>query len=212
MNFKKPQRMVPVLALAGGLWLAGCSTSNRLISQWSNPGYAAPSFQRVMIGSSGGETAIRRNLEDEFVAQLKGAGIDALPSYRSILDDQKIDEARIQDAAKRAGADAVIIARSVGIEQETEYRPHYYPYPAFGFFGPRFGMSWSVLYGAPSVRRYDVYTSEVTLVDVAKNEVVWTGTVKTTETDDVAAATRDYVQTVVKALQEKNLLRGPKRP
>jgi hypothetical protein len=39
-----------------------------------------------------------------------------------------------------------------------------------------------------------------------KNQVVWTGTVKTTEPGDVPAAIRAYVAAVMKALDEQNLV------
>jgi len=198
-----------VIFLSAALALGGCATSNQLVSQWSNPGYVSPSFKRIMVGGSGGEKAIRRNFEDEFVLQLKAAGIDAVPSYRYLPEEDNLDEAKLKKAAKEAGADAVILARSVGVEQRTEYRDDYYSYPhpaaAFGFFGHRFGASW-FLPGPRSVRHYDVYTSEATLYDVAKNEVVWSGTLKTVQPDNFSAAIKDYVEKVVKALKEKKLL------
>jgi hypothetical protein len=186
--------------------LAGCASSNALISQWSNPAYSSPSFRKVMVAGIGGETSIRRNFEDEFLAQLRAAGIDALPSYRYMPEEEKIDEAKLKQAARTAGADAVILARAVGIEQKTEYGPSYYPTPSFGIFGRNVGAVWHGLYGAPSVHRYNEYTSETTLHDLAKNEVVWTGTVKTTEPENVNKAIKDYVAAVIKALSEKNLL------
>jgi hypothetical protein len=36
--------------------------------------------------------------------------------------------------------------------------------------------------------------------------VVWTGTVQTTELENVNSAIRNYVETVIKALNEQNLL------
>ncbi|MGH7827662.1 MAG: hypothetical protein ACREQ7_21110 [Candidatus Binatia bacterium] len=186
--------------------LAGCATSNKLVTQWSNPAYTSPSFKRIMVGGLGPETSIRRNFEDEFVAQLRAAGVDALPSYRYMPEDEKINEAKLKQAAQNAGVDAVIIARSVGVEQKTELGPSYYPTPSFGIFGRNVGAVWHGLYGAPSVRRYHEYTSETTLYDVAKGEVVWTGTIKTTEPENVNTAIRDYVEAVMQALNEKNLL------
>jgi len=201
------KRLLAPIFLAAALALAGCSTPNYLVSQWSNPAYTSPPFHKVLVGAVGGESANRRNLEDEFVAQLKARGIDAEPSYRYIPEDQNVDESIVKKTAKQAGADAVILARSVGVEQKTEYRPGYYPYTSFGFFGPHVGASYG-LYGWPSVRRYDVYTSETTLYDVGKNDVIWTGTVRTYDPENVSATIKTYVETVLKALQERNLLRG----
>jgi hypothetical protein len=199
-------RIAAVSVLGAAVALAGCSTTKMLVSEWSNPGYSSPSFKRIMVGGIGGQTSIRRNFEDEFVTQLRAAGVDALPSYRYAPDDERIDEAKIKEAAKAAGADAAIIARSVSVEQKTEVGPSYFPSPAFGIFGRHVSATWYGLYGVPSVHRYDVYTSEATLYNLAKNEVVWTGTVQTTETDNIKTAIKNYVETVIQALNQKNLL------
>lgn len=199
-------RIFVVFVLITGVALTGCSTAKMLVSEWSNPSYRAPSFKRIMVGGIGGQTSIRRNFEDEFAMQLRASGVDALPSYRYLPDDERIDEGKLKEAAKAAGADAVIIARSVNIEQKTEVGPSYYPTPAFGIFGRHLSASWYGPYGAPSVHRYNLYTSEATLYDLAKNEVVWTGTVQTTEPENVNTAIRSYAETVIKALNEKNLI------
>jgi hypothetical protein len=59
----------------------------------------------------------------------------------------------------------------------------------------------------PSVYRYKEYVSETTLYDVVKNDVVWTGTIKTTEPENVRTAIKSYVEAVMKVLDEKNLIR-----
>jgi len=199
-------RAAAIPFLAAMLALAGCSTGNLLVSQWSNPVYTSPSFKRIMVAASSEETAIRRNLEDEFVAQLKASGVDALPSYRHIPEDQRVDEAKLKQTARAAGADATVLVRSLSLERKTEYYPAYYPSPFFGVFGPHVGATWYGFYGATGIRHYDVVTSEVTLYDVGKNEVVWTGTARAVQPENVGAAIKDYVQAVIKALQEKNLL------
>lgn len=198
--------IIATSSLFATIILSGCAGSNLLVSQWSNPAYTAPSFKRIVVGGAGEEGSIRRNFEDEFVNQLRAAGVDALPSYRYIPEDAKIDEAQVKQAAQKAGADAAIIARAVNVEQKTEVGPSYYPTPSFGIFGSNVGAVWHGLYGAPSVRRYNEYTSETTLYDLTRNEVVWTGTVKTTEPGNANTAIKSYVEAVIKALGEKNLL------
>jgi hypothetical protein len=212
-------RLAAIFISAAALGLGACTTSSRLVSQWKHPNYASPSFKRVMVGTGSGETAIRRNFEDEFVARLKETQIDAVPSYRYISEDRKIQEEELKEAAREAGADAAIIARAVGVRQETEYRQSEHSYPTYVIFpgplgspGAVYGVPSVTIYGAPTVSRYDVYTSEVTLLDVGKNEVIWAGTLQTDEPYDFAEATKNYVQTVIQALQENHLLglRDPK--
>ena len=105
-----------------------------------------------------------------------------------------------------AGADGALIVRSVGVEQKTEVSPNYFPTPAFGIFGRNVSATWGGWYGAPRVYRYEEYTSEATLNDLRKNEVVWTGTLRTAAPENVDTAIKTYVQNVIKALKEKNLL------
>lgn len=186
--------------------LAGCAATNPIVSEWRNPAYGSASFNRIMIGGLGGETSVRRNFEDEFVAQLRAVGVDALPSYRFMAEGETGDEAKFKQAAVKAGADAVLYTRSIQVEQKTQLGPNYFPSPWFGVYGPNVGVSWQGLYGAPSVYRYNEYTSETTLYDLSKNEVVWTGTIKTTEPENVNTAIRSYAEAVIKALREKNLL------
>ena len=187
--------------------LGGCSTTPPIVSEWRNPAYASGSFKRVMIGGLGGETSVRRNFEDEFLTQFRAVGIDALPSYRYLADDEKIDETKLKQAAQKAGADAVLFARSIQVEQKTQLGPSYFPYTSFGFFGSHVGASWHGLGGAPSVYRFNEYVSETTLYDVVKNEVVWSGTVRTTEPESERTAVKSYVEAVMKALAEKKLIR-----
>jgi hypothetical protein len=189
------------------LALAGCSAAMPVItSEWRNPAYTASPFKRIMVGGVGGDTSVRRNFEDEFAAQLRAAGIDAVPSYRYISDDN-IDEVKLKQAAQKAGSDALLFARVVQVEQKTQYGPGYYPYTSFGVFGPHVGASWYGLGGVPTVYRYNEYVSETTLYDLSKNEVVWTGTIKTTEPDNVHTAIKAYVETVMKKLEEQNIVR-----
>lgn len=190
------------------MWVAvgGCAATSPIVSEWRNPAYGTPTFKRLMVGTLGEDTSIRRNFEDEFLSQLRTAGVDAVPSYRYLGADEKIDEADLKQAARKAGAGGLLFARSIQIEQKTQYGPSYFPYTSFGIFGSHVGASWYGLGGAPSVYRHNEYVSEITLLDLAKNEVVWTGTIKTTEPDDVPAAIRNYVSAAMKALEAQNLI------
>jgi len=199
--------MVGIVSVTLTLTLSACSTATPILSEWRNPAYALGPFKRIMVGGLSRETSARRNFEDEFVVQLRAAGIDALASYRYIPEDEGIDENNLKQAAQKARADAVLFARSVKMEQKTNYGPTF-PYLSFGIFGSNVGASWSGLSGAPGAYRYNEYTSETTLYDVAKNEVVWTGTIKTTESENEQTAIKSYVEAVMKALDAQNLLPG----
>src|SRR5438093_13495136 len=105
-----------------------------------------------------------------------------------------------------ACTDVLIGAKSVSVEPKSEVGSSYYPVQVFGIFGSHGGATWSGPYGGPSVSGYNAYTSEVKLYDISKNEMVWSGTVKTTQPEETSAVVKNYVETVVKAINEKNLL------
>ena len=196
-------RLIAVLLMGCGV--IACSAANPVISEWRNPAYNSANFKRMLVSAPGFATSIRRNFEDEFVSQLRAAGINALPSY-AILPDEQLGEASIKQAAQKLGADAALVVRPIKVEGKTEYGPTYLPVPWFGYFGPPFGASWYGGYGLPSVYHYNEYTSEATLYDIVKNEVVWSGTLRTIEPDNVQTAIKSYVSAITRALNEKNLL------
>jgi hypothetical protein len=184
----------------------GCSSGPAIVNEWRNPAYTSGSFRRIMVGGPTGEVSLRRSFEDEFVTQLRAAGVEAFPSYRFIPEDQGIDEGKLKQAAQRSDADAILFARSIRVERRVD-APAVVPSTSFGWFGGNFGISWHSLFGGWSGSSYNEYTSETTLYDIPKQEVVWTGTIRTREADNPRTAIRSYVATVMKELQEKNLIR-----
>src|SRR5258706_11214085 len=187
------------------LALNGCSTATPIVSEWRNPAPASGAFQRLMVGGPSGDVSMRRNFEDEFVAQLAAVGVDALASYRYVPENEETNENNLKQAAQKARADGLLLMRSVRVEEKTNY-PLIGPEISFGIFGSNVGAGWSGIPGTSGPYRYNEYTSETALYDLAKNELVWTGTVKTTEPTNVQTAIKSYVQTITKALAAQNLL------
>ena len=189
------------------LVLAGCS-STQIVNQWSNPAYASPSFKKIVVIGVSKQTSIRRSFEDEFVTQLTAAGLDAAPSYRYIPEDGPVDESRLSQAVAQAGADAALMTRLIGVEQRATVSPGFYrAVPAHGFYG-WYSSAWSGYYEPPRLYRYKIFVSETSLYDMAKNQVVWSGTLEITAPGDVTKEIKDYVSTVIGALSEKKLLRS----
>jgi hypothetical protein len=186
--------------------LNGCSTATPIISEWRNPAQPAGSFQRLMIAGPTGDVSVRRTFEDEFVAQLAAMGVDAVPSYRYVPDSEAITENSLKQVAQQARADGLLSMRPVKVEEKTNY-PTIGPEISFGIFGSNAGAGWSGIPGGSGPYRYNEYTSEIALYDVAKNELAWTGTVKAKEPTNVQTTIKSYVETVTKSLAAQNLFR-----
>jgi len=188
------------------LALSACSTATPIVSEWRNPAQTPGSFKRVMIAGAGpnGDASVQRSFEDEFVAQLTAMGVDAVPSYRYVPESEAIGENSLRRVAQEARADGLLLMRPIKVEEKTNY-PTIGPELSFGIFGSNAGAGWSGIPGASGPTRYNEYTSEIALHDLAKNELAWTGTVKTKEPGNMQTAIKSYVETVTKALVAQNL-------
>ncbi|HET9789044.1 MAG TPA: hypothetical protein VFP47_18045, partial [Pyrinomonadaceae bacterium] len=148
------------------LALNACSTATPIVSEWRNPAQTSGSFHRLMIGGPTGDVSVRRNFEDEFVAQLAAMGADALPSYRYMPENEVTNENNLKQAAQKARADGLLLMRSVRVEEKTNY-PAIGPEISFGIFGSDAAAAWSGIPGTSGPYRYNEYTSETALYDVA---------------------------------------------
>ena len=186
------------------LGAAGCA-STRVVHQWSNPDFPSPPrFKKFMVIGISKQPGIRRSFEDEFVSKLKATGVDAMPSYRFIPEDGPVEEPKLREAVAQAGADATLVTRLVRVEQKSQVSPYYYPpAPGFGFYRG-YANAWLGYY-EPMVYQYDVYISETSLYDTAKNQLIWSGTVETLP-QEIGKDISRYVDAVIEALKKKNLL------
>ena len=198
-------RIWPAIAICAGL--AACAASTKIVNQWVSPDYVSPRFKKIMVIGVSRQPSIRRTFEDEFVSQLKDAGVNAVPSYIYMAEDGQVDESRLQTVVREAGADAAIVTRLVRVEKKAQVTPGYYqPPPAgFGFYGG-YSAAWLGYYEPPRVYQYDVYISETSLYDMAKNRLVWAGTVETTAPGDINKEIKGYVASVIDALKSKKIL------
>jgi hypothetical protein len=204
--------LLPLLALAvaSALAFAGCAASSSIVNQWVNPDYGAPYFRRILVVAVSKQPSLRRSFEDEFVAKLKAETVDAAPSYRYIPEDGEVSESRLQEAVGEANADAALITRLVGVEKKTEVITGFYqPAPAltFGFY-PGYSALWSGYYEPPRVYQYDVYISETSLYDLRRNQLVWSGMVRTSDPGDISREIKRYVGSVIDALESNNLVQS----
>jgi hypothetical protein len=201
----RPIGWIPIgLALATTL-LACASTS--LVNQWKAPDYAGLGFKRIMVMGVTQQTSTRRIFEDEFVAQIKAAGIDAVQSYTVLPEDGPADEEKLVLAVQTAEADGVISARLVKVEQKMHVTSgHYRPAPYMDFYG-WYSTAWMGFYDPPIVYQYDLYTSETSLYAMPENKVVWSGTARTAAPgSDIRKEIAAYARIMIKAMKETGVL------
>jgi hypothetical protein len=191
---------------AAALVLAGCAASTQFNAQWRNPeaGDRLPVKHVLVIGITRDTTA-RRVYEEAMVAQLAARGVKAQPSYRTLPDDGPAAQDAIKKAVADAGADAVLISRTVSVSNEVYVSPGMVMGPPAGFgwggfYGYYHGM-WSSAYAIPP----SVYTVQNVVVDTrlfdAKDfMVLWSGSSTTTPTSTMQSTIAGFVTTLVNEL------------
>jgi hypothetical protein len=188
------------------LVLAGCAASTQFNAQWRNPeaGTRLPVKNVLVIGITHDTTA-RRIYEDAMATQLAARGVKARQSYMSMPGDGPATQAAIQKAVSDAGADAVLISRTVSVSSEVRVSPGTVMGPPYGFgwggfYGYYHGM-WSSAYAIPP----SVYTVQNVVVDTrlfdAKDfMVLWSGSSTTTPTSSMQTTIIEFVTTLVNEL------------
>jgi hypothetical protein len=206
----KPLQSLLLLATAV-LALTSCA-STELNAQWVNPqaGSRLP-VKSVMVMSVSRDATARRVYEDSMVAQLGTRGVKAVQSYKSLPADGPSEQQAIQAALKDAGADAVLISRTISVTNEVRVSPGYVAGPPWGFgWGGFYGYYhgfWSAAYAIPP----SVYTVQNVLVDtrlfdVKDYTVLWSGSSTTVPTGSMQKTIEQFASTISAALARDKVI------
>jgi hypothetical protein len=187
------------------LMLAACASTS-LTNSWRDPAYTGPQLKKVMVMGVSTQPSVRRVFEDEFVNELKAAGVEAVASYTLIPQDGKADEATLQRAVHESGADGALISRLVRRETKTQVTPGFYqPAPVMGFYG-WYSSAWIGYYELPTIYQYDVVTFETSLFDIDAQRLLWAGTTETFSPSNVRKDTKELAKLIIDALKQQRLI------
>jgi hypothetical protein len=196
----RPVSAIFVFLLA--VLLGGCASTS-LVNQWKSADYTGGPIRKVMVVGVNAQPSVRRSFEDEFAAKLNAAGVEAIPSYTVIREDGKVDQAVLESAVQKAGADGVLIARLVKREQETQVTAG--SYGPTGVYGG-YSSAWMGSYEMPTVHQYDVVTIETSLYSTQQSKLVWSGTTETFAPTDVRKETARYADAIIGALRKQGVI------
>jgi len=186
------------------LLVAACA-STTLSNSWTSPDYKGPPLKKVMVVGVSNQAALRRTFEDEFVTDLKAAGVDAVASYNFIPEDGQVEEARVTRAVKEAGVNGVLITRFVRVDVNTQVTPAYPPMMGMGWYGGYAG-AYGGFYDAPMVTQTDTLVLETNLYDVDESHLLWSGTTQTFAPTNLKQEMPGFAKVVIGALQKHKLI------
>jgi hypothetical protein len=192
-----------VLALVV-LSVVACAATN-LTNSWKSPDYKGPELKKLLVVGVAKQPATRRTFEDEFVKQIKAAGVDAVASYTVLPDEGKAEEARLMQAVKEAGADGALITRVVRVDVATQYSPSFYPSVGMGMYGGYSG-AWAGYYDAPVVSQTDTVVLETSLYGANQSQLLWSGTTQTFAPTSIKENIQGFAKVIIGALKKDKFI------
>ncbi len=194
------------LVMLAALLLTGCA-STQLTSVWKDPTYQVHPTKMMVVGVAK-NPAKRRIFEDEFVAQIKARGTDAVASYTVLSDKKQDDQEAIAAKVKELGADSVLVTRLVSKKTVKVYVPGtpYFPPPYYGTWSDYYGYGYRTLYSPGYITEEQYAVMESNLYDANKDNLIWASTSETEVSGSDQSRIKEYIGIMVKNMAEYGLL------
>jgi hypothetical protein len=198
-------KIVAQAALTSIAFLLVACASTTLSNSWTSPDYKGPPVKKLLVVGVSNQPALRRNFEDEFVKDLKAAGVDAVASYNFIPEGGRAEETRVNQAVKEAGADGVLITRMVRVDVNTQITHAYPPTMGMGYYGGYAG-AYGGFYDPPMVTQTDTLVVETNLYGVDESHLLWSGTTQTFAPTNLQQEMPGFAKIIIGELQKHKFI------
>jgi len=209
--------LLRALAVAvAALSIAGCSTTayTSLDKSWKDPKLAGTKFGKVLIITIASDEFAQQYFQEDLAAALRKRGVNAVASERYFTHPSPAEDARFRRAIAQSDADAVLLARVVGMDEKTTVTG--------GYLTAHNGVPVSQMYGLANVvastwapTRYVPlrdYTQATVLVETVLYEgkgkqAVWSAqtSTKNAQSGDLKPAVAQFVGVLVDAMGRDGL-------
>jgi len=184
--------MKPIIGILLLLVTACASTS--IEQQWKAP--QATQLHRVATVTHSRDVTIRHTSEDDMAQQLRARGVDAVPGYRILSDQDYRDREAAKAKLRTAGFDGVIVMRLVGKDTRLQYVPG--DFGAYGYWG----AGWGPGYYEPET----IVRIETAAYSLQNNRLVYSALSKTIDPNSVGSLVSDVTEKVANAMQKQGVV------
>lgn len=212
-----PRSLALVLAVAIATFsIAGCSTtaSTSLDKSWKDPKLAGVKFKKVLIITIAGDEFAQAYFQEDLAAALRKRGVNAVASEAYFTHSSPTEDARFQRAITKSDADAVLVARVVGVDEKTTvtggYLTGHNGVPVAQVYG--LGNLAAARFAPTRYVRPDDYTQSTVLVETLlyetkSKQAVWSAqtSTKNAQSGDLKPAVAQFVGVLVGAMDRDGL-------
>jgi len=194
------------LLISVAILLAACVTT-QVNSVWKDPSYQARPA-RVMVIGVAKKPLKRRLFEDEFVAQLKARGTEAIASYTVLSDKKQDDQAEISAKVKELAADTVLITRLVSKKTVQTFVPGtiYYPPPYYGTWPDYYGYGHRYMYSPGYIAEDEYAIFETNLYETRNDKLIWAASSESVIGEKDQELIKSYVGIMINTMAGHGLL------
>lgn len=203
------------VALCTCILLQSCSSSE-LVENWKNPDIDVFSAEKVLVLAMTNDVKNRKMFEKRLVDQLEDKGVNAVNSddfFNPEFTSRPRTEGELDDLEREMlaeGFDAILVSKIVGAEDKVTLVQSYRNWDrTFNGFEDDYYSSQGLYIEDEKMEKYTVYHAESALYCICptkEREVIWKGSIDVTEPDSDRKAIKDYINMLVWALEEQDLL------
>ena len=177
----------------------GCAASNTSIEQsWTPPSGAPADLHKVVTVMVSKDTTVRRTAEDDMAHRLHAAGVEAVPAYQVLSDQDYADREAAKAKLKALGFDGVVAMRIVSRSEQLQYVPTY--------FSGYWGAAWPATYATGYLESETVVRVETTAYSLRNDKLVYSALSRTIDPNTVNSLLTNVTATVAKALEQQGVV------
>jgi len=187
--------------------VSGCRTTS-IRAAWFDTDFAGPPLRKIVVSSRVGGTAESRAVEEAFVAELRGFGLEAVAGHTVRLEDPGMSDEAFKTALANTGAQGLLLVDLLGVDTRTQVSTTMV----------RGGMGWSrgtwgwggtahtTMIPVQQVSQYDLATVETKLFQIQNRQLVWAATTSTLNPRSAAREAPAFASLIVRQLADRKII------
>jgi len=189
------------------IFLAGCSSSNKISNSWTNPEVTAESvkFQTVAVFAMVKDQQMRQDIEEALASQMPNTV--AVPVYKMISNEELADIDAVKKKLSERGMEGALVLSVRNVDQKTTYYSSgMYP-SAYYNFGGYYNYAWNYMYDPYGYSSTNVYVDlEILIYSLKNDQLVWYGESTSVNPESIQQTISELAVSVKNQLVEDGLL------
>ncbi|MGB5359493.1 MAG: hypothetical protein WBN27_06070 [Eudoraea sp.] len=197
------------------LLFMGCSSAE-LVDNWKNPDIVIFDANKVLIVGMTSNSKAQKEFETKMKKQFSNRGVEAMRSLDvfdveftdSERSEEELDE--VEQSLLDKDFDAILFTKILGSENKENFRKEMIDINRYhDKFKDDYLSHQDIYYDENYYDEYKVYHAETSLYCICvgkERELIWRGIIDITDPSNIKSVIDDYIELVVLALEEQDLI------